>query len=251
MGILEFDKVSLELDGHRILNNLDLDFWEGHVHAVVGPNGAGKSTLAMTIMGLAGHEHHEGDIRFKGKSIKGLTVNQRARLGITLAWQEPARFEGLGVGAFIGAGKPGASVQEIDAALELVGLSPGRYRSRRVDKTLSGGERKRIELASIIVMDPEVVLMDEPDSGVDIEAVNYIFSVIDQLREKGTTIILITHSAEVLRRSDHAFLLCHGNLMDKGPTARMLAYFGGKCIPCTHKNAPELTELFDGKGGIQ
>ena len=96
MGILEFDKVSLELDGHRILNNLDLDFWEGHVHAVVGPNGAGKSTLAMTIMGLAGYEHHEGDIRFKGKSIKGLTVNQRARLGITLAWQEPARFEGLG-----------------------------------------------------------------------------------------------------------------------------------------------------------
>ena len=247
MGILEFDNVSLELDGNRILNNLSLDFWEGHVHAVVGPNGAGKSTLAMTVMGLTGYEHHTGDIRFNGKSLKGLSVDERARMGITLAWQEPARFEGVGVGAYIGAGKPGATSEEIDGTLNLVGLSPARYRSRKVDKTLSGGERKRIELASIALMKPQIVLMDEPDSGVDIEAVNFIFKVIELLKSQGATIILITHSPEVLKHADHGFLLCHGSLMDKGNTQEMLAYFGGKCIPCSHKNAPELTELFSVK----
>lgn len=248
MGILEIDGLSLELDGNRILNNLSLDFWEGHVHAVVGPNGAGKSTLAMTIMGLEGYRGHAGDIRFKGDSIRDLTIDERAKRGITLAWQEPARFEGVGVRAFIGAGRPAASPKEIDSFLELVGLDPGRYGERKVDKTLSGGERKRIELASIAIMRPAVVLMDEPDSGVDIEAVNHIFRVIDRLKEQGSTIILITHSAEVLKRADHGFLLCHGHLMDKGPTEKMLAYFSGKCIPCSHRNAPEQSELFAFKG---
>lgn len=248
MGILELDQVSLDLDGNRILNNLSLDIWEGHVHAVVGPNGAGKSTLAMTVMGLAGYEHHRGDIRFQGESIKGLSVSERAGRGITLAWQEPARFEGVGVSAFVAAGKPGAKSEEIDAALELVGLSPLRYRSRKVDKTLSGGERKRIELASIAIMKPKLVLMDEPDSGVDIEAVNFIFSVIRKLKDQGSTVLLITHSAEVLKQADHGFLLCHGHLMDKGPAKEMQAYFSGKCIPCTHRNAPEQSELFAVKG---
>jgi len=251
MGILELKDVSLELDGNRILSNLSLDFWEGEVHAVVGPNGAGKSTLAMTIMGLSGYEHHDGDILFKERSIKGLSVDERARLGITLAWQEPARFEGVGVADYIGAGKPGSSMTEIDGALELVGLSPARYRSRRVDKTLSGGERKRIELASIALMKPEVVLMDEPDSGVDIEAVNFIFRVIEQFKDQGSTVIMITHSAEVLKRADHGFLLCHGHLMDKGLTDKMLSYFSGKCIPCTHKNAPEQTALSPLQGSFR
>ena len=248
MGILELDNVSLDLDGNRILSKLSLDFWKGHVHAVVGPNGAGKSTLAMTIMGLSGYEKHDGEIRFKGDAIQGLSVDERARLGMTLAWQEPARFEGVGVESYIGAGKPGANRAEIDEVLNLVGLAPARYRERKVDKTLSGGERKRIELASIAIMNPELVLMDEPDSGVDIEAVNYIFQVIEQLKNQGSTIILITHSAEVLKRADHGFLLCHGHLMDQGDTEKMLAYFGGKCIPCSHKNAPEQSELFTVQG---
>jgi len=231
---------------------LSLDFWEGHVHAVVGPNGAGKSTLAMTIMGLAGYRHHEGTITFRGKPISAMSVNERARAGITLAWQEPARFEGLSVPAFLRAGLAGRphddrngknrrtiTDADIDSLLDMVGLDPARYRDRAVDKTLSGGERKRIELASIVAMEPDVVLMDEPDSGVDIEAVNNIFRVIGSLKEQGTTVILITHSAEVLKHADHAFLLCHGHLVDKGSVDRMLKYFEGKCIPCTHKNAPD------------
>ena len=95
MDILEIQKLSLSLDGKKILNELDMDFQEGRVHAIMGTNGAGKSTLVSTIMGLAGYQDFDGDIIFRGKSIKGMSIDERAKLGITLSWQEPARFEGL------------------------------------------------------------------------------------------------------------------------------------------------------------
>ena len=110
-----------------------------------------------------------------------------------------------------------------------------------MDRTLSGGERKRIELASILAMKPRLVMLDEPDSGVDIEAIERIFAAIDQLKKEGTTVLLITHSPKVLERADHAFLICCGRLVDKGETARVMEYFSGKCLPCPHKNEPDLT----------
>lgn len=240
MTILELRDVSFAANSAGILNGLTMEFWEGYVHAVVGPNGAGKSTLANVIMGLPDYRHHEGDILFEGKSIKSLNVDERARLGITLAWQEPARFEGLKVSQFILASAREKSKDEVDRVLELVGLEPVRYRNRAVDKTLSGGERKRIELASILAMKPRLVMLDEPDSGVDIEAIERIFEAIAHLKEEGTTVLLITHSARVLEKADHAFLLCSGMLVDKGETAKILEYFSGKCLPCPHKNVPDL-----------
>lgn len=103
MDILETKNLSLKLNGKNILDRLNIDFWEGHVHAVVGPNGAGKSTLAYTIMGLEGYRNIDGDIFFDGVSIKNLGVAERAKIGITLGWQEPARYEGLTVKQFINA----------------------------------------------------------------------------------------------------------------------------------------------------
>jgi len=114
---------------------------------------------------------------------------------------------------------------------------------RAVDKTLSGGERKRIELASIYAMNPRLVLMDEPDSGVDIDSVKFIFGIIRDFRHSGSTVILITHSPEVLKRADHAFLICAGTLVDKGEVNRMLDYFNGKCIPCGHKGQPDTDKI--------
>lgn len=240
MGIIELKDVSLSFGEHRILQNLTIDFWEGHIHAVVGPNGAGKSTLAHTIMGLPEYRRHTGDILFNGSPINKLSINQRAQLGITLAWQEPARFHGISVREFIqhSGGKNGKEL-EAGQALELVGLDPDRYLIRDVDSTLSGGERKRIELASIVVMQPKVVLMDEPDSGVDIEAINSIFEVLATLKEQGATVIMITHSGEVLKHADHAFLLCNGELVDKGPVEKLSSYFEQKCVRCTHRNIPD------------
>jgi Fe-S cluster assembly ATP-binding protein len=250
MAILEVRDISLQVNSTVILNGLSMEFWKGFVHAVVGPNGAGKSTLANVIMGLPDYRHHTGDILFEGESIKGLNVDERARLGITLAWQEPARFEGLTVSQFILASAKDKNKNEVDRVLELVGLEPARYRSRAVDKTLSGGERKRIELASILAMKPRLVMLDEPDSGVDIEAIERIFEAIDRLKKDGATVLLITHSAKVLEKADHAFLICSGMLVDKGETNKILEYFSGKCLPCAHKNVPDLNGLIKSGGKL-
>ncbi len=243
MHILEVRDLTVRFDGHTILNRLSIQFWKGHVHAIVGPNGAGKSTLAHTLMGLPGYTDFEGDILLEGESIRALPLDERARRGISLAWQEPARFAGISTRSFILAGAKEKNEDELRRVLDMVGLDPKRYAERAVDRTLSGGERKRIELASIIAMEPRIVLMDEPDSGVDIEAVNYIFDALRDLKDRGVTVILITHSPEVLKRADHAFLMCHGQMVDKGPADRMIAYFQGKCIPCTHQNAPFTEEV--------
>lgn len=243
MGILELHDVSLTLGGRRILNHLSVDFWEGHVHALIGPNGAGKSTLAAAIMGLPGYTHIEGDIVFAGESIKDLPVYERARRGITLAWQEPARFEGLSVEKFILAGARDKSPATVARVLERVGLDPEKYRLRAIDRTLSGGERKRIELASILAMEPRLVLMDEPDSGIDVEALRRIFDALSDFKERGATVIMITHSEEVLRHAEHAFLLCDGRIIDKGSVGRIDSYFAEKCVCCGHENQPTPEEM--------
>lgn len=239
MGVLAIDNLRLSLGDKPILQDLSLDFWEGHVHAVVGPNGAGKSTLASTIMGLAGYEGFEGDILFEGQSIKDLPIDERARKGITLAWQEPARFEGLTVWEFLASAARDKSKENVSRVLEDVGLNPDDYLRRAVDKTLSGGERKKVELASILAMEPRVAILDEPDSGIDIESIERIFEAVKLLKERGTTVILITHSLAVLNQAEHAFLLCKGMMVDKGSVEKIRQYFEGKCMPCDHKNFPE------------
>ncbi len=243
MGILEVSHLELQKDGKKILDDLTLDFWEGHIHALIGPNGAGKSTLAHTIMGLHGYTDGTGDIRFEGDSIRDLPVDERARRGITLAWQEPARFEGLKVRRFIRAGSRKGGEEVVDQVLERVGLEPARYRDRALDKTLSGGERKRLELASILAMQPKVVLMDEPDSGIDVEALERIFEAIRVLKDEGATVLLITHSMTVLKQAEHAFLICCGRLIDKGSVDKIGGYFENKCIPCDHPNQPDASEV--------
>ncbi len=236
MSILSLKYVSLRLGGREILKDLSLDIWEGHIHAIIGPNGAGKSTMANVIMGLSGYTEHEGDIIFEGQSLKGVSIDERARRGITLAWQEPARFEGLTVRDFIQAPAKDKSEDRIYEVLDQVGLKPDQYINRAIDKSLSGGERKRLELASILAMEPKLILMDEPDSGIDVGALERIFDVLTHLKEKNVTVLMITHSLTVLRQAEHAFLICCGQMADKGSVEKIARYFENKCIPCDHPN---------------
>ncbi|MCD6531372.1 ATP-binding cassette domain-containing protein, partial [bacterium] len=133
MEMLKVQNLTLTLDGREILDNLTMSITAGRIHAIVGPNGAGKSSLAYAIMGLEGYREIEGDIIFEGESIKGLSIDERARRGITLAWQEPARFEGLSVRQFILAAAKEKSTDIVKQALERVGLGP-EYINRAVDK---------------------------------------------------------------------------------------------------------------------
>lgn len=243
MGVLDVKDVTQRLGGKPILNGLSIEFWEGHIHAVIGPNGAGKSTLANTIMGLHGYTNFEGDILLDGQSLKGVPVDERARRGISLAWQEPARFDGLPVRTFVGAGAKDKSTKHLKEMLDMVDLDPSRYLNRCVDNTLSGGERKRIELASVLAMEPRIVLMDEPDSGIDVAALERIFEALKQIKAKATTVIMITHSLAVLQQADHAFLICHGKVLDKGSVEKIGHYFRDKCLPCDHINEPVTEEV--------
>ena len=241
MALLEVNDLKLNLDGTEVLRGANLDVETGAVHALVGPNGAGKTTLAYCIMGLNGYRPQDGDIVFDGERINDLPVEARAQKGLSLAWQEPARYEGLSVRSFLGAGAVDGSEERLARALEKVALDPEDYLDRSVDDSLSGGERKRIELASIEVMEPKLMITDEPDSGIDVEALQHIFELLEDVREQGTTVLLVTHSREVLDHADSATLICHGMNVDEGPAERIQKYFEEECIPCPVHN-PELKE---------
>lgn len=242
MGILEVKGLTLEKGGKKILNDLSVDFWEGHIHAVIGPNGAGKSTFAYTLMGLNGYRDCTGEIRFQGNSIMNMSLDERARNGMTLGWQEPARFEGLTVSQYIKASAREKNQSNVDDVLIKMGLDPREYARRAVDKTLSGGERKKIEMAAILAMRPRFVLLDEPDSGIDVASLDNIFSALKFLKKAGSTVVLITHSLAVLTKSEHAFLFCGGKIVDKGKTDKIIHYFEGNCLPCAHQNLPAARE---------
>lgn len=242
MGLLEVKNLNLHINGKQILRDVNLDVWRGHIHALVGTNGAGKSTLASAIMGLEGYKDISGTIFFNGEQINDLTIDQRARKGITFGWQEPARYEGISVSDFIGAGiqkEENDQSKIIEDALKKVGLKPEDYLTRAVDETLSGGERKKIELASIIAMNPPFIMLDEPDSGIDVATLDRMADAIKILKEKGTTVLLITHSLAVMRQADHAFLMCDGQIIEKNTADKIIPYFEQNCIPCDHKNKPD------------
>jgi Fe-S cluster assembly ATP-binding protein len=238
MNILKIEGLRLNLGKKEIIDGLNIEIWDGQIHAIVGPNGAGKSTLASTIMGLDGYRDYTGNIFFQNMNIDDFSIFERASLGITMGWQEPARYEGLSVKKFIqAAAKDKDSIQK---SLEIVGMDPSEYMERSVDKSMSGGERKKIELASIVAMQPKLLILDEPDSGIDVASLQNIFEAIKFLKSNGSTIILITHSLEVLNQAENAFLLCNGQIVDKGSIDKIRKYFEGKCLPCSHKNAPQL-----------
>ncbi|ADU96417.1 ATP-binding cassette domain-containing protein [Thermovibrio ammonificans] len=237
--ILTVNDVKLTIDGRPILKGVNLVVNKGEIHAVLGPNGAGKSTLASLIMGINDlKEPDSGEIVFKDKLLNGLEISERAKLGVTLAWQEPARFEGITVEEYLklsGRNNPDLDVVE---CLELVGLDCS-YLNRFVDDTLSGGERKRVELASVLAMRPELAVLDEPDSGIDFASMEDIANMIRTMRDRGTTVLMITHREEIAEIADRATLMCDGKVVQTGDPKEVGGKFKNMCVKCEVRN-PEL-----------
>ena len=125
---------------------------------------------------------------------------------------------------------------QIKKSLETVGLEPNIYLNRELGSKLSGGERKRLELAVVHAMKPKVAIIDEPDSGVDVESMKFIFKTIDSLKKNKTTVIIITHDIQILEKSDYGFLICNGKLVDEGDAKHISKYFLNKCLRCKTKN---------------
>lgn len=229
MALLTVNGLTFRVRDNRILDGVDLSLDEGEIHALLGANGTGKTTLANLIMGCAGYTPTAGEIRFQGELINTLPLYERARLGITMTWQEPARFEGLRVADYLSLRKE-SDVDPVEC-LQRVGLQPDLYMDRAVDKTLSGGERKRIELASILALQPRLALLDEPASGIDMVSILEIADVIQAMKAAGSAVLLITHRQEIARVADRASCLCGGRVVATGePEAIAEQFRNRRCI---------------------
>jgi Fe-S cluster assembly ATP-binding protein len=157
-------------------------------------------------------------------------MHERARLGITLAWQEPARIEGLSVHSHLLLGNRAADPV---ACLQRVGLEPGAYLERPLDKTLSGGERRRIELAAVLAMAPQRAILDEPTTGIDLLSLEDVVGVIRGMGSDGRAVLLITHEERVAAMADSASQLCGGRIVCQGAVGRVLASCRGRsCLDC-------------------
>ena len=240
ISVLDLVDVGLSIGGRPILHDLNLHVLPGEIHAILGANGTGKSTLASIVMGLSGFSPTSGKVIFQGEDITSLSISGRAKRGITLAWQEPARFEGLTVGEYLELGRhgsPGGGPPPGECLL-LVGLPPDRYLQRAVDSTLSGGERKRVELASILSMEPRLSILDEPDSGIDALSLNHILDAVRTLAKNGASVLLITHQNEIAASADRASSLCGGSILRTGDPVAIGLFFRNHCRECPHGSAP-------------
>jgi len=228
--LLDIHNLTFEVDRHLILDQLDLVVQSGEIHALLGANGSGKTTLAYLLMGCEGYVPSAGDVQFDGTDLLPLKMHERARLGLTLAWQEPARFEGVTVREYLTLGKPD---RDPEPALKQVGLAPDRYLHRRMDKALSGGERHRIELASVLSMTPRLAILDEPAAGIDMLSINHIIDIIRALKGAGGSVLLITHQEEVALIADRASQLCAGRIIFSGGPRETVDHFRGRtCVRC-------------------
>jgi Fe-S cluster assembly ATP-binding protein len=229
-ALLALQSVRLEVEGKILLRELSLDVREGEMHALIGANGAGKSSLAYVIMGCAGYTPAAGSLQFAGEPLGALPMHERARRGIALAWQEPARFEGLRVADFLSLG---ARVDHVAVCLQRVGLRPAAYLRRALDKTLSGGERKRIELAGVLARRPRLAILDEPTAGIDLLSMEDVVALIDALRQDGAAVLLITHQESVAQHADRASQLCGGRIVRTGAPESVIEHYKGReCERC-------------------
>jgi len=228
--LLDIRDLTFVVGDQKILDRLDLTICQGEIHALLGANGSGKTTLAYVLMGCESYVPSGGRLVFNGTDLLPLKMYERARLGLTLAWQEPARFEGVTVHEYLSLGKPD---YDPEPALRQVGLDPERYLNRRVDKTLSGGERHRVELASVLSMKPKLAILDEPAAGIDMLSITHIIDIIRALKTAGGSVLLITHQEEVALIADRASQLCAGRIIFSGSPREAVDHFRGRtCVRC-------------------
>jgi Fe-S cluster assembly ATP-binding protein len=236
--MLDVQKLQLTLNGKPIINDFSLHVDKGEIHGILGENGTGKTTIANLIMGTNNYKPTAGRMTFEGKDISGLSVSERAQRGITLAWQEPARVEGLTVRDYLALSSRNGQADQLERYLLMVGLEPAQYMTRDIDATLSGGERKRIELASVLAMHPKLAILDEPDSGIDIVALPLLLGGIIEMNKQGSSVLLITHSERVTGIAHRVSILCAGTIIRTGPPAETSQWFKNNCLSCPHINEP-------------
>jgi len=202
----------------NIINGINLKIDEGKFVAITGPNGSGKSTLAKLIVGII--KPTSGQILYNGQDITEMSITDRAKLGISFAFQQPVRFKGIKVLDLL---RKQLTISEACEYLSEVGLCARDYINREVDASLSGGELKRIEIATIIARGTELSVFDEPEAGIDLWSFNSLIKVFEKMQlENNNSILIISHQERILNIADDIVLLADGLIKAHGNKEEIL-----------------------------
>lgn len=226
--LLEVQNLSACLeDGKQILNDLSLSIEKGQTHVLMGPNGAGKSSLGNTLMGNPVYQVTGGKIIFNGQDITEEKTDKRAKLGMFMSFQQPLEVPGISLETFIRSSlqqKTGERVKlfqfqkELKACMELLNMNPD-YAKRDLNVGFSGGERKKSEILQLLMLKPDFAILDETDSGLDVDAVRVVSEGIKQYQKTvGGSLLIITHNAKILEslNVDHTHVLVKGHIVHTG-----------------------------------
>jgi Fe-S cluster assembly ATP-binding protein len=229
----EIKDLRATVENREILKGISLGISRGEVHAVMGPNGSGKSTLSNTLMGHPGYQVTGGEVHFKGRNLLELEPDERARLGVYLAFQYPTVVPGVTMANFLRTalnakrGYDGKDKSKAITPREFRELLKEPMRTLRMDDSFlsryindgfSGGEKKRAEILQMAVLKPEIAILDETDSGLDIDSIRFVAEAINEMRGPGLGVLIITHYSRILEfiKPDFVHVLVHGQIVQSG-----------------------------------
>lgn len=230
--MLELKNICFERDNKKILNNINFKIDKDKFVVITGPNGSGKSTLAKIIMGI--ERPDSGKILLEGKDITKLSINERAKLGLAFAFQQPIRFKGITVFDLLKiSSEKDINKAEACEVLSKVGLCAKEYIDREINGSLSGGELKRIEIATVAVRNSKFTIFDEPEAGIDLWSFQNLIRVFENMRKvvKGTTLI-ISHQERILNIADQVILMKEGKIDKIGNKEQVLGKITEKPLCC-------------------
>jgi len=240
--MLDIEDLHVEIGEKEVLHDINLRIGDGETHVLMGPNGSGKSTLLMTLMGFSNYIVTEGSIRFKGEEITHLPIHARAQLGMGMMFQRPPTISGLKLGKLLAAtyGDQPDRIREMARKLNM-----DHFLERDINKGFSGGEIKRSEVLQLTAQSPEFVMLDEPESGVDLENISLIGHAIGMLLEKDVHIVnrkksglVITHTGYILDYldADKGHVMCDGEIKCHGNPREILKEVKARgyreCLEC-------------------
>ena len=226
MNILEIKDLHVNINGKEILKGLNLTLEEGKINALMGPNGCGKTTLAHVLMGHPNYIITKGNIHFRGKDIAKLGPDKRAKLGIFLSFQYPKEINGVTISNFLRTAFNSIKTEKL-SLLEFQERLENKAKILKIDKKLlirylnegfSGGEKKRTEILQMSVLDPSLAILDETDSGLDIDALRIVANGVNKFMDKTKTILIITHYKRILEyiKPDKVFIMLDGKVAIEG-----------------------------------
>ncbi|MDQ3360876.1 MAG: Fe-S cluster assembly ATPase SufC [Actinomycetota bacterium] len=224
--MLKVDNLHVEIEGGEILKGLGLEVGKGEIHAIMGPNGSGKSTLSNVLMGHPRYDVTDGTIEFMGEDVMELEADERARLGMFLAFQYPSEVPGVSVANFLRTAVNSVrenelSVMEmyrlIQEKMKIMQMDP-KFAERYLNEGFSGGEKKRNEILQMLMLEPKLAIMDETDSGLDIDALQVVSKGVNELRGPEFSAVIITHYQRILRyiEPDHVHVMLDGRIVTSG-----------------------------------